>query len=104
MINDVIVPTADPRVPFGGRKASGFGVTRGAEGLLEMTAVRTVMVRRGRSVREYEPTGVAHTKMFDGVILAGHAGSWRQRWRGLKQMVGAAKEIKPEKRERYDGE
>ena len=32
-INDLIVPTADPRVPFGGRRDSGFGVTRGAEGL-----------------------------------------------------------------------
>ena len=30
-INDVITPSADPRAPFGGRKASGFGVTRGAE-------------------------------------------------------------------------
>ncbi len=29
---DIIAPTADPRVPFGGRRASGYGVTRGAEG------------------------------------------------------------------------
>ena len=36
-VNDVIIPTADPRLPFGGRGASGFGVTRGNEGLLEMT-------------------------------------------------------------------
>jgi acyl-CoA reductase-like NAD-dependent aldehyde dehydrogenase len=27
VINDVIVPTADPRLPFGGRGESGFGVT-----------------------------------------------------------------------------
>ncbi|KAA0585866.1 aldehyde dehydrogenase family protein (plasmid) [Azospirillum oryzae] len=47
-INDLIVPTADPRLPFGGRHASGWGVTRGAEGLLEMTQVKTVSVRRGR--------------------------------------------------------
>jgi acyl-CoA reductase-like NAD-dependent aldehyde dehydrogenase len=36
-INDLIAPTADPRIPFGGRRASGYGFTRGAEGLLDMT-------------------------------------------------------------------
>ena len=47
-INDIIVPTADPRLPFGGRGLSGFGVTRGAEGLLEMTVAKTISLRRGR--------------------------------------------------------
>lgn len=45
-VNDLIVPTADPRLPFGGRRQSGWGVTRGAEGLLEMTQIKTVSVRR----------------------------------------------------------
>ncbi len=45
-VNDLIMPTADPRLPFGGRRRSGFGVTRGAEGLLEMTVVKTVSTRR----------------------------------------------------------
>ncbi len=56
LINDLIVPTADPRVPFGGRRGSGHGVTRGAEGLLEMTAAKTVVQRRGTiasALREY---------------------------------------------------
>lgn len=43
-INDVIFPTADPRVPFGGCGASGFGVTRGAEGLLAMTRPKVVAI------------------------------------------------------------
>lgn len=46
VINDMIVPTADPRVPFGGRGESGFGVTRGSEGLLEMTRIKAVITRR----------------------------------------------------------
>lgn len=45
-VNDAIVPTADPRLPFGGRGRSGYGVTRGAEGLLEMTVPKAVSVRR----------------------------------------------------------
>ena len=43
-INDVIVPTADPRVGFGGWGKSGWGVTRGREGLLSMTHTRNVHV------------------------------------------------------------
>ena len=91
LVNDLIVATADPRVPFGGRRMSGFGVTRGAEGLLEMTAVKVVSVQRGRGTRAYEATSEEHTEMFDGLILAGHSPTWRQRWRGLKQMVRRAR-------------
>jgi acyl-CoA reductase-like NAD-dependent aldehyde dehydrogenase len=47
VVNDVIVPTADPRIPFGGSLRSGHGVTRGAEGLLEMTRVKVVQTRLG---------------------------------------------------------
>ena len=46
VINDLIAPTADPRVPFGGRHQSGFGVTRGVAGLEEMTQLKTVISSR----------------------------------------------------------
>ncbi len=36
-INDLIMPRADPRLPFGGRGQSGFGVTRGAQGLSSLS-------------------------------------------------------------------
>lgn len=93
-INDLIVPTADPRMPFGGRRGSGFGITRGAEGLLEMTAVKVISARRNRSTRQYEPTGDAHAALFRSIITATHAGSVRQRWGGLKRAVKAALELK----------
>jgi acyl-CoA reductase-like NAD-dependent aldehyde dehydrogenase len=47
VVNDMIAPTADPRLSFGGRGRSGFGVTRGAEGLLEMTVPKAIITRRG---------------------------------------------------------
>ena len=93
-INDLIVPTADPRIPFGGRGASGYGVTRGAEGLLEMTAIKTVLVRRGKSIKHYEATGEAHANLFRGVIGWQHAAGWRARLAGLKAMVQAAREMR----------
>ena len=46
-VNDVVAPTAHPESPFGGVRASGWGVTQGAEGLLEMTVPQTVSVRAG---------------------------------------------------------
>lgn len=94
LINDLIVPTADPRVPFGGRKGSGFGVTRGAEGLLEMTAVKVISTRRNRSSRHFEPTGPPHVSLFAGILSAAHAGTLPQRWSGLKRVLTAAMELK----------
>lgn len=91
VINDLIAPTADPRVPFGARRGSGFGVTRGAEGLLEMTAIKTVLVQRGASRRHYEATSDLHTTLFRGLIQASHAKTWRLRWLGLRQLIEAAR-------------
>jgi acyl-CoA reductase-like NAD-dependent aldehyde dehydrogenase len=90
LINDLIVPTADPRVPFGGRRQSGFGVTRGREGLLEMTAVKVVSVRRSASQKHYEPTTADHEHLFDGLIKAAHTDDWRTRWTGVKELLRAA--------------
>jgi aldehyde dehydrogenase (NAD+) len=87
LINDVIAPTADPRVPFGGRGASGYGVTRGAEGLLEMTAVKTLLVRRGGSMRHLDETTDADASMFAGFIGLLHGGSWVGRWKALQRLV-----------------
>ena len=50
-VNDLIVPTADPRLPFGGAGASGHGTTRGVEGLLELTRPQAVTVSTRRSAR-----------------------------------------------------
>ena len=94
LINDVIVPTVDPRVPFGGRGASGYGVTRGAEGLLEMTAPKTVLVRRGKSVQHWLPTTTAHAAMFAGAIRTSHGRTWFERLGGVRQMMSGGRGLK----------
>jgi acyl-CoA reductase-like NAD-dependent aldehyde dehydrogenase len=91
VINDVIVPTADPRLPFGGLGRSGYGVTRGAEGLLEMTAIKALSVRRGRWRPHYDPPQPGCAELFCAYLQAVHGASWRQRlaamWRGLRALI-----------------
>jgi acyl-CoA reductase-like NAD-dependent aldehyde dehydrogenase len=90
LINDVIVATADPRVPFGGRRGSGFGTTRGTEGLLEMTAAKVVSAQRSKSLRFYEATGEQHRELFEGIIQASHSQTIGQRVCGVMRVIRAA--------------
>ncbi len=95
LINDLIVPTADPRVPFGGRRASGFGATRGAEGLLEMTAPRTISVRTNNTRIHLQPTTTAHEAFFSAFINLTHSGTWSKRLSGFLKLLTAARKLKP---------
>jgi len=98
-VNDVIVPTADPRVPFGGRRRSGYGVTRGAEGLLEMTVVKAVSVRRRRRFlglgsplrrhRHLEPPRPGDEALFRAYLAVAHGSTLSQRLRGLAALLRA---------------
>lgn len=94
LINDLILPTADPRIPFGGRGRSGFGVTRGPEGLLAMTTPRTIQTQSRRSRRFYQPTGSNHVEFFAGLIALLHGGKLRTRFAGLRRLIRAARRVK----------
>lgn len=72
VVNDLIVPTADPRVPFAPRRQSGFGVTRGAEGLLEMTVVKAVSTRTRGPRRHLEPAGPQDLRIIRSLLEISH--------------------------------
>ncbi len=81
-INDLILPTADARLPFGGRGRSGFGVTRGAEGLLELTTPKVITVTRGSFRPAFDPPQTGDEKLFQAYLRIVHG-------RGLKARAAA---------------
>ena len=89
-INDVIVPTADPRLPFGGRGESGFGVTRGNEGLLEMTFPKVVSTRLGSWLPHAKLPAPSDEELLDGLLQFSHHNRIKVRLQGLVQTVRAA--------------
>lgn len=93
-VNDVIVPTVHPATPFGGTGASGWGVTQGAEGLLEMTVPQVHSVRAGRFRPHYD-AGDPEKQALQGDLLrgfleAGHAPTLGARLRGWWRVLRAA--------------
>jgi acyl-CoA reductase-like NAD-dependent aldehyde dehydrogenase len=89
VINDLIVPTADSRLPFSGRKQSGYGSTRGAEGLLEFTRLKAVTVRRSQ-YRHLDTPHASDAALFSGVITALHGHGAVNRLRGAAHAIRAA--------------
>ncbi len=86
LINDIIAPTADPRAPFGGRGESGYGVTRGAEGLLEMTAVKTVLVRRRGWKLHVSPPRKMDAEAYAGLVQWMYGRGLGARWAAMKRL------------------
>jgi aldehyde dehydrogenase (NAD+) len=90
-VNDLIVPTADPRLPFGGRGESGFGVTRGEDGLLAMSVPVTISRRHGKFAPHLQPRRSTDAQTLLGALQLLHAGTLTERCSGLKNMIAAAK-------------
>jgi acyl-CoA reductase-like NAD-dependent aldehyde dehydrogenase len=90
VVNDVIAPAAHPGTPFGGRGASGWGSTQGADGLLAMTVPQVVTVRSGTFRPHYE-TSPQNDAIVRGFLEATHGRSWwgrtKAKLRTLKAML-----------------
>lgn len=95
-INDVIRPTAHPATPFGGRGQSGWGVTQGAEGLLEMTVPQVVSVSRGGLRPHYEwmtGQGEDGRDFFEGLLAWSHGATVGRRLRGFWRWLRGVRRI-----------
>jgi acyl-CoA reductase-like NAD-dependent aldehyde dehydrogenase len=90
VINDVLAPTAHPATPFGGRGASGWGVTQGPEGLLAMTVPQVVTVRRGRMRVHFDEAAnpdPATEGILRGLMKWTHARGLRAKLSGLGELI-----------------
>ncbi len=90
-INDLIAPTADARLPFGGHKRSGFGVTRGAEGLLEMTRPKVIIQRATRWHIHLDPPTEADSAVLLGYLAFTHADGLAAKVQGLVRLLRAVR-------------
>jgi acyl-CoA reductase-like NAD-dependent aldehyde dehydrogenase len=89
-INDVLAPTGHPATPFGGRGASGWGVTQGTEGLLAMTTPQAVTVHKGTFRPHFDEAAKpdpATETILRGLLRWTHARGLRTKLKGLWQMV-----------------
>jgi acyl-CoA reductase-like NAD-dependent aldehyde dehydrogenase len=82
-INDLIVSSADARLPFGGRRGSGHGATRGAEGLLELTAPKAITCSRSKFRPAYQPLAPRDLKFLLHYARFTHGRGLRQRFASL---------------------
>lgn len=89
VINDLLAPTADPRVPFGGTGMSGFGTTRGAEGLLALTRPQARLVQRSTFLPHLDAPHAQDESLLRGYLRLAHGAGLGNRLRGLGQFVKA---------------
>jgi acyl-CoA reductase-like NAD-dependent aldehyde dehydrogenase len=86
-INDLILPAADARTPFGGRGRSGFGVTQGAEGLLELTTPKVITVSRAKFRPAFDAPQPGDEQMFQSYLQLTHGRGFTVRRHALVALL-----------------
>jgi acyl-CoA reductase-like NAD-dependent aldehyde dehydrogenase len=86
-INDLILPAADARTPFGGRGRSGFGVTQGAEGLLALTTPKVITVSRARFRPAFDASQPGDEQMFRSYLELTHGRGFTLRAHALLTLL-----------------
>jgi succinate-semialdehyde dehydrogenase/glutarate-semialdehyde dehydrogenase len=85
-VNDHLMSASVPNMPWGGVKDSGFGRTRGREGLLEMTTSQSLSIERLAPLpREFfwYPYKPIKSNLLRRVLRLLYAPSWGERLRAL---------------------
>jgi len=91
-INDVVAPVAHPATPFGGIGRSGWGITQGKEGLLELTIPQVISYRSGNWRPHFDPAGstpVTDEGVVSGMLRWEHSPTFWERTKGFFGMLGS---------------
>lgn len=91
VINDMVAPTADPRVSFGGRHASGFGVTRGAEGLLELTQIKSIVKQRSNWLPHLDKSIPELNELLLGFLKMNHGATLKEKWQAMRELMSSGR-------------
>lgn len=92
-INDIIAPTVEPTISFGGRRMSGWGRSRGEEGLRQLTTELAIVERRGNFLPHLQTPQAIHDTILSGLLQFRFAQSWRRRLAGFRQLIGGSRRV-----------
>lgn len=93
-VNDIVAAVGHPATPFGGVGRSGWGVTHGPEGLLEMTVPQVFSYRTNSWRPHFDPMGsspVTDDAVLSQMLRWDHGPSFWQRTKALFGMIGATR-------------